>query len=74
MDRARWSGASLLAALSAAQFGTILFPKVVFSENHGQGFRTAVLLGFMESLVVYVRWSRGRRAPVARGTRPTVIL
>eukprot|EP00966_Prymnesium_polylepis_P290944 6719100-Prymnesium_polylepis.1 len=30
MNRSRWSGASLLAAQSAASFGTLLFPKVVF--------------------------------------------
>eukprot|EP00966_Prymnesium_polylepis_P235467 5445787-Prymnesium_polylepis.1 len=33
MNRSRWSGASLLAAQSAAPFGTLLFPKVVFSRT-----------------------------------------
>eukprot|EP00966_Prymnesium_polylepis_P049616 1148683-Prymnesium_polylepis.1 len=33
MNRSRWSGASLLAAQTAAPFGTLLFPKVVFSPS-----------------------------------------
>eukprot|EP00966_Prymnesium_polylepis_P190495 4414745-Prymnesium_polylepis.2 len=33
MNRSRWSGASPLAAQSAAPFGTLLFPKVVLPQS-----------------------------------------